>query len=197
MGEPRKVDMVRVPREEEYYDREEVLGRDASSVFPQEAAHQQTADRDAIVEALGARKFISETEVRSVRGWANSDAFAAYGAAIRPPSGSRDRSQCPSKQPPHPTHPLPQTQLATIKSTRGGTVDDGSVAADKPLAVILAERKAEKDAAFQENWKQMKTGAPCCAVLRFLGGVRSADVFCQPAQQAGKGCVVFIATPSF
>jgi hypothetical protein len=38
-------------------------------------------------------------------------------------------------------------------------VDDGSVAADKPLAVILAERKAEKDAAFQEQWKQMKTGA--------------------------------------
>lgn len=50
------------------------------------------------------------------------------------------------------------TQLASIKATRGGTVDDGSVAADKPLAVILAERKAEKDAAFQETWKQMKTG---------------------------------------
>ncbi|KAI8467414.1 MAG: hypothetical protein J3K34DRAFT_454496 [Monoraphidium minutum] len=110
MDDSRTVDMVRVPREEEYYDREEVLGRDASSVFPKEAAQAAEAGRDAMSEALGARKFISETE------------------------------------------------LATIKATRGGAVDDGSVAADKPLAAILAERKAEKDAAFQENWRQMKTG---------------------------------------
>lgn len=103
--------MLRLPKEEEVYDREEVLGRDASSVFPRAAAEQAATGRAAVVEALGgSRRFISETE------------------------------------------------LAEIKASRGLTADDGSVAADKPLAAILAERKAQKDAAFQEQWRQMKTG---------------------------------------
>lgn len=53
-----------ITREEEFYDREEVLGRDAASVFPKEATQAADANREAMVEALGARKFISETEVR-------------------------------------------------------------------------------------------------------------------------------------
>jgi hypothetical protein len=146
--EPRKVEMIRVPREEEYFDREAVLGRDATSVFPREAAQLQDSNRDALVEALGARKFISETEV----GWAVDCSVST--ASRRPVSTALKLSLAP-----HPQPTKKQTQLATIKSTRGGTVDDGSVAADKPLAVLLAERKAEKDAAFQEQWKQMKTGA--------------------------------------
>ena len=50
-------------REEEFFDREAVLGRDAASVFPKEAAAAAAAGRSAMVEALGARKFISGTEV--------------------------------------------------------------------------------------------------------------------------------------
>lgn len=50
-------------REEEFYEREAVLGRDATSVFPKEAAAAAVAGQNAMVEALGARKFISETEV--------------------------------------------------------------------------------------------------------------------------------------
>ena len=57
------VNALKTYREEEYYVREAVLGRDASSVFPKEATQQQDANREAMVEALGARKFISESEV--------------------------------------------------------------------------------------------------------------------------------------
>lgn len=51
-------------REERYYDREEVLGRDATSVFPTEAK-KAAVDSAGLAELLGAgnRKFISETEV--------------------------------------------------------------------------------------------------------------------------------------
>lgn len=59
-------------REEEYYDREAVLGRDATSVFPQESLQQQAASKEAMVEALGARKFISESEVPMHAGWGNA-----------------------------------------------------------------------------------------------------------------------------
>jgi hypothetical protein len=54
-------------RPEEVYDREAVLGRDATSVFPTEARQGGAAgqlDTEAIKEAIGARKFISETEAR-------------------------------------------------------------------------------------------------------------------------------------
>lgn len=51
-------------REEQYFDREEVLGRDLTSVFPTEAK-KAAVDGSALAELLGAgnRKFISETEV--------------------------------------------------------------------------------------------------------------------------------------
>jgi hypothetical protein len=75
------------------------------------------------------------------------DGDSVAGARPRPPGPA-------ARAPPGPRRP----QLKQIQAARGGTVDDGSVAADKPLAVILSERKAEKDAAFQEQWRQMKTG---------------------------------------
>lgn len=68
-------------REERYFDREEVLGRDVASVFSK-AARQAAAgpssgtgdgsgapsltplaDAEALKQSLGARRFISETEV--------------------------------------------------------------------------------------------------------------------------------------
>ncbi|MEW5304636.1 MAG: hypothetical protein WDW36_007234 [Sanguina aurantia] len=76
------VDLVRVPREERYFDREEVLGRDVTSVFskpaPRKAAVHDSdgaggpsstplADAEALKQSLGARRFISETELDEVR----------------------------------------------------------------------------------------------------------------------------------
>ncbi|KAL4423399.1 hypothetical protein ABPG77_009977 [Micractinium sp. CCAP 211/92] len=105
------VELVRVPREEQYFEREEVLGRDAASVFPTEAK-KAAVDNAGLAELLGAgkAKFISETE------------------------------------------------LEEIKSKRGLSVGDGTLAADKPLAEILREAKEAKEAAFQEQWKTMKQG---------------------------------------
>lgn len=55
------------------YDKDEVLGRDASSVFPSKAKEAAVAaakagqlDADAIREMLGARKFVTESEVRGL-----------------------------------------------------------------------------------------------------------------------------------
>lgn len=50
-------------------------------------------------------------------------------------------------------------QLHEIKQAHGGVgrVEDGSIAADKPLAKILLEQKEAKEAAFQEQWRKMKT----------------------------------------
>lgn len=45
------------------YNREEVLGRDATSVFPTEIAAAAAAERSAAADALGGRTFITETEV--------------------------------------------------------------------------------------------------------------------------------------
>ena len=51
-------------------------------------------------------------------------------------------------------------QLEEIKATRGERVEDGTVAADKSLAEILAENKAKKEEEFQEVWKSMKVVSP-------------------------------------
>ncbi|GLC65126.1 hypothetical protein PLESTF_000254800 [Pleodorina starrii] len=134
MTDERRVDMVRLVGEERVYDREALLGRDASSVFPSLARQQQedeaAAGSGAILEALGARKFISETE------------------------------------------------LETLRAGRGVTADDGAVAVDKPLAEILRERKAAKDAEHAEKWKQMKIGKnrPLDPEeLQFLDAVAAAE----------------------
>eukprot|EP00195_Chlamydomonas_chlamydogama_P017050 CAMPEP_0202896432 /NCGR_PEP_ID=MMETSP1392-20130828/5446_1 /ASSEMBLY_ACC=CAM_ASM_000868 /TAXON_ID=225041 /ORGANISM="Chlamydomonas chlamydogama, Strain SAG 11-48b" /LENGTH=283 /DNA_ID=CAMNT_0049581795 /DNA_START=59 /DNA_END=913 /DNA_ORIENTATION=+ len=110
----RKVDMVRIPRQEEVYEREAIFGRDVSSVFPSQAKEAADAtaasSADAIKEMLGARNFISESE------------------------------------------------LEKIKASRGASVEDGTIAPQKPLAEILREAKERKNAEFQEVWKSMKTG---------------------------------------
>ena len=55
---------------------------------------------------------------------------------------------------------ISETELEEIKAATGGRgrVEDGSIAADKPLAEILREQKESKEAKFQEQWRQMKTG---------------------------------------
>ncbi|KAG2494722.1 hypothetical protein HYH03_007236 [Edaphochlamys debaryana] len=134
MTEERRVDLVRLPKEERFFEVEAVFGRDATSVFPTEAKKAAeeagTLTSEAVLEALGARRFISETE------------------------------------------------LDTLRATRGVTADDGAVAADKPLAEILRERKAAKDAEHEEKWKLMKIGKnrPLDAEeLQFLDVVAEAE----------------------
>lgn len=127
----------------------------------------------ALKELLGAnKKFISETEViKHVSGRAGL-AAACIGTGVAEARHARCRAAATpvgacglAARPYPPAHSiqqaqttLPPLQLESIKSSRGLSVDDGSMSADKPLAVILSERKAAKDAAFQEQWKQMKTG---------------------------------------
>ena len=48
-------------------------------------------------------------------------------------------------------------QLDAIKADQGGAAAE-PVVPDKPLAQILADAKTAKEEAFQEQWKQMKTG---------------------------------------
>lgn len=73
-------------REERYYDREEVLGRDAASVFPTEARKAAAAGAAGLAELLGAnKKFISETEVGAVR---------SGGRNAKPVWRSRRRIKC-------------------------------------------------------------------------------------------------------
>jgi hypothetical protein len=55
--------------------------------------------------------------------------------------------------------------LEEIKKARGLSVDDGTAAADRPLAEILAERKKAKQDAFDDQWKQMKTGVTVCVCV--------------------------------
>ena len=49
-------------RQEELYNVEEVLGRDAASVFP--TMNQQLDPMEQLKTAIGAKKFVTETEVR-------------------------------------------------------------------------------------------------------------------------------------
>lgn len=54
-------------RAEQIFEREQVLGRDAASVFPTEAREAQRRQTEVVKEALGldSSRFISETEVSS------------------------------------------------------------------------------------------------------------------------------------
>jgi hypothetical protein len=53
-------------RTEQLFDREEVLGRDASSVFPTESKAAHGLDPEAVREMLGTNtRFISETQARA------------------------------------------------------------------------------------------------------------------------------------
>ena len=56
------MDLVRVPKKEKLYDKEEILGRDASSVFPTQAAEPDKGQ--ATRDLLGAStRFVSESQV--------------------------------------------------------------------------------------------------------------------------------------
>ncbi len=54
-------------REETVYEREAVLGRDASSVFPQEAEKAKKEQLESIKKAVGldSSRFITESQVRN------------------------------------------------------------------------------------------------------------------------------------
>ena len=70
-GGKRKVGMLRVERQEQVFEREAVLGRDAESVFPTElkAASEAEANEvtDALKEALGSVKFVTESQVEEIK----------------------------------------------------------------------------------------------------------------------------------
>lgn len=105
--ERQPVEMVRLAREEEVYEREAVLGRDTASVFP---TQNKTEACSTALQTLAGKQFISESE------------------------------------------------LETLRSTRGARVEDGAVSVDKSLAEVLQENKAKKEAEFQGTWKRMKQG---------------------------------------
>lgn len=52
-------------RQEQVFEREQVFGRDASSVFPTEGQKAATEAAEKLKSKLGANRFISETEVTS------------------------------------------------------------------------------------------------------------------------------------
>lgn len=61
------MDFVRVKSAERVYDRDAVLGRDLTSVFPTEIAAAAAADRSAAAEAIGGRTFITEAELEAIK----------------------------------------------------------------------------------------------------------------------------------
>ncbi|WIA30040.1 hypothetical protein OEZ86_000135 [Tetradesmus obliquus] len=65
MDERRGVDMVRLEQPEEVYDVEEVLGRDAASVFP--SMHAQLDPTEQLKAAVGAKRFVTEAELEEIK----------------------------------------------------------------------------------------------------------------------------------
>ncbi|KAF5832877.1 hypothetical protein DUNSADRAFT_11067 [Dunaliella salina] len=130
-GEERRVEMLRIERKEEFYDRDEVLGRDVNSVFPTQRKEPQGNPAAAVLqEMLGTRSFVSQSE------------------------------------------------LDEIKSARGVTGDEGGGEPLRPLAEVLRENREKKQQAFDDQWKQMKTGknAPLDPEeLEFLDGLAQAE----------------------
>ena len=99
----------------------------------------------------------------------------------------------------------PVAQLDAIRAEQGSEAEapvDGGPGDRRPLAVVLAENKEAKEAAFQEQWKQMKTGAlhagadstePCSewlAPLSWQGRISVAILGCalKIATLGGKRC---------
>jgi hypothetical protein len=67
MDRERKVDMIRIERQEQVFERESVLGRDTESVFPTELHQDAVLDAEKMKEALGSVKFVTETEVEEIK----------------------------------------------------------------------------------------------------------------------------------
>ena len=127
------------------FEREQVFGRDASSVFPTEGQKAAAEAAEKLKSKLGANRFISETEVRSVyrakqvRWYQKVSSHAALTLiAVLP------------------VIRLFVAQIQELQKDYGGSTEGSEPI--KPLAHILLEAKQAKDEAFQNQWKQMKQG---------------------------------------
>ena len=67
--------LTRAGRQEQVFDRETVLGRDSSSVFPTESKQAAAEAAEALKAKLGANRFITETEVRVCPGTGFTEAY--------------------------------------------------------------------------------------------------------------------------
>ncbi|KAL3160520.1 hypothetical protein ABBQ32_010824 [Trebouxia sp. C0010 RCD-2024] len=65
--EARKVELIRMPRQEQVFEREQVFGRDASSVFPTEGQKAAAEAAEVLKSKLGANRFISESEIQELQ----------------------------------------------------------------------------------------------------------------------------------
>ncbi|KAL3151358.1 hypothetical protein ABBQ38_013190 [Trebouxia sp. C0009 RCD-2024] len=63
----RKVELIRMPRQEQVFEREQVFGRDASSVFPTEGQKAAAEAAEVLKSKLGANRFISESEIQELQ----------------------------------------------------------------------------------------------------------------------------------
>ncbi len=155
-------------REPELYNVEEVFGRDARSVFPTQASKAEEAgaalDKEKVAEMLGARKFVTETEVRTLQQSACHDTGAVSKQvflACRYNTCLRVRvfgmCWCAHLSPCMCTHVcIGCVQLNEIRAARGETTESSEPL--KPLVEVLREAKEAKEQAFADKWKQMKTG---------------------------------------
>ena len=145
-------------RQEKLFEREQVFGRDASSVFPTEGQRAAAEAAEALKSKLGANRFISESEVlltccmlfvthleqaprRSSAGlFTGIDCIHCH----RHLSGKLGRGNL-------------LLQIQELQKEYGGSTEGSEPI--KPLAHILLEAKQAKEEAFQNQWKQMKQGA--------------------------------------
>mmetsp|Transcript_1406 Transcript_1406/g.3107 ORF Transcript_1406/g.3107 Transcript_1406/m.3107 type:complete len:149 (-) Transcript_1406:457-903(-) len=72
-------------RAERLYDKEEVLGRDVSSVFPTESKADEDSITEAVKEAVGSVKFITEKEVEDIKSRQVDDGRVAADAGSSKP----------------------------------------------------------------------------------------------------------------
>ncbi|KAK9833252.1 hypothetical protein WJX74_003583 [Apatococcus lobatus] len=71
MADRAPVELVRVPQQEKLYEREAILGRDTTSVFPSEGV-QQGFESQQSKDALGTGKFVTEAQLEEARQQGNS-----------------------------------------------------------------------------------------------------------------------------
>jgi len=179
------------------YEREAVLGRDAASVFPKRMAAEPLGQAE---KGLADRKFISQSEV-GVKG-GSCGTRGGGGAWESLCSSIKARTTCTAPgfavagccaaQQHSPTHNL---QLDEIKAKRGGGGDgtDESGVPLRPLSEVLRENRDKKQQAFEDQWKQMKTGACRGCVQRHGCVQRQRRAEAGVMQQPGLPCCVSAA----
>lgn len=130
-----------IQSEEETAPEPEKHGRHTSSVFPTQASEQQAAEVEALKLAIGASRFVSESQV---------------GAWITECTGffMSCCSLCTCGE-------LIAVAVAfDLQLEEAG--NEGREARESlpmvPLAEVLAENKRKKEEEFQEQWRQMKQG---------------------------------------